>query len=593
MAEPKSPDGFAEEVKLINPNVILLGKYKRFGDSISCRCSKCGFPGEGVWTIMPQNLLKSNACPNCAGRQLNALFRGINDLRSWCENNDRLDILEDWDYEENKKDPNTPNTPEEIARSNPRIECHWKCCACGATWTTTANKRTTPDKKTHNTSNCPRCSKAGTSFTELALIYYLKVLFPNLIVRDRQQIGKELDIYIPTIKTAIECDGYMYHKNKIEADNIKDDLCKRAGISLIRVRDSRLPATESATIITSYGIQDYSGFETAIRQLIMHCGESSIPDINIKRDYGKIITDYKRSVLKHSLRIEYPDIAAEWHPTKNGVLKPENFTPGEDFYAWWKCSKCDHEWQAHIYSRTIGESGCPRCKLVQQGQTYRRNRANRYSFEKWCNDNNMTILLSEWDYEANRDDPKCPDIPANCPYGSPRPVHWICHVCGYKWTASPAQRKEKRGVCYRCRGRILIPGYNDLKTWSINNNKVYLLDDWDYSQNESDEECPDRPEMIRYNQYTSVHWKCHICGNKWSEEVGKRTGKNRQCRKCAILIRSSKLQKRVRNVDTGVIYQSIKEAEIVTTGKYGHSIIACCKGQHKTAYGFHWEYVDQ
>ena len=58
----------------------------------------------------------------------------------------------------------------------------------------------------------------------------------------------------------------------------------------------------------------------------------------------------------------YPELVKEWHPTKNGDLKPDNFTHGSDKKVWWKCSKGeDHEWQASISKRSIYRRGCPVC----------------------------------------------------------------------------------------------------------------------------------------------------------------------------------------------------------------------------------------
>jgi len=35
------------------------------------------------------------------------------------------------------------------------------------------------------------------------------------------------------------------------------------------------------------------------------------------------------------LVIKYPELAKEWHPTKNGDLKPTDVTKGYDKKAWW------------------------------------------------------------------------------------------------------------------------------------------------------------------------------------------------------------------------------------------------------------------
>ena len=61
----------------------------------------------------------------------------------------------------------------------------------------------------------------------------------------------------------------------------------------------------------------------------------------------------------NDLKTTNPEIAAEWHPTKNGDLKPDAVRPKSNEQVWWKCSVCGHEWRAVIYSRTVGR-GCPR-----------------------------------------------------------------------------------------------------------------------------------------------------------------------------------------------------------------------------------------
>jgi hypothetical protein len=61
----------------------------------------------------------------------------------------------------------------------------------------------------------------------------------------------------------------------------------------------------------------------------------------------------------NDLATTHPDLAAEWHPTKNGVLKPTEVTSGSDWQAWWLCS-VGHEWKSRCANRLIGQ-GCPTC----------------------------------------------------------------------------------------------------------------------------------------------------------------------------------------------------------------------------------------
>ncbi len=64
--------------------------------------------------------------------------------------------------------------------------------------------------------------------------------------------------------------------------------------------------------------------------------------------------------LSNCLATKNPELAKEWHPTKNGYLTPYNVTCGSSKKAWWQCNKCKYEWSAIISNRNKG-IGCPEC----------------------------------------------------------------------------------------------------------------------------------------------------------------------------------------------------------------------------------------
>lgn len=55
-----------------------------------------------------------------------------------------------------------------------------------------------------------------------------------------------------------------------------------------------------------------------------------------------------------------PDIAKDWHPTKNGTKRPEDYLPGSNAKVWWQCGK-GHEWRRPIDKRTLRGDRCPEC----------------------------------------------------------------------------------------------------------------------------------------------------------------------------------------------------------------------------------------
>lgn len=62
----------------------------------------------------------------------------------------------------------------------------------------------------------------------------------------------------------------------------------------------------------------------------------------------------------NDLRSQFPGIAAQWHPTKNGKLTPEMCSPASNRKVWWRCP-LGHDYQATVGARTVNGSGCPYC----------------------------------------------------------------------------------------------------------------------------------------------------------------------------------------------------------------------------------------
>jgi DNA-directed RNA polymerase subunit RPC12/RpoP len=67
----------------------------------------------------------------------------------------------------------------------------------------------------------------------------------------------------------------------------------------------------------------------------------------------------QRATKENNLVKRNPELAEEWHPTKNGKLKPEDLMPHSGKKVWWMCKK-GHEWKASLDNRSRG-TGCPYC----------------------------------------------------------------------------------------------------------------------------------------------------------------------------------------------------------------------------------------
>lgn len=145
---------------------------------------------------------------------------------------------------------------------------------------------------------------------------------------------------------------------------------------------------------------------------------------------------YTKQVVKRvgSLAETMPDLAKEWHPTKNGALSPHDITAGRFQPVWWLCPQCGYEWEASPNNRKKGV-GCPCCsgRVPKSGV------------------NDLATLhpelLKEWDYEKNVD-----LDPSQLLSGSGKRAWWKCSQCGHEWETIIANRTKGHG-CPKCAKR--------------------------------------------------------------------------------------------------------------------------------------------
>lgn len=115
----------------------------------------------------------------------------------------------------------------------------------------------------------------------------------------------------------------------------------------------------------------------------------------------------------NDLQTRLPELAAEWHPTKNGSLRPTMVARNSHKKVWWQCEK-GHEWEATIKSRSTG-SGCPVCRnrTVVAGENDLASQA--------------PDIAAQWHPQKN-----APITPDQVTAGSQKCVWWLCEH-GHEW----------------------------------------------------------------------------------------------------------------------------------------------------------------
>ena len=426
------------------------------------------------WQAMIANRSKGNSCIYCSGQKA---LKGYNDLKTV-----NPVLAEEWNYEKNGG-----LTPEDVTSGSGK-KVWWRCNK-GHEWQATIVHR-------NNGKGCPICdSERKTSFSEYALEFYLNKIGLDVIHSYNEQ-GYELDIYIPSLKTAIEYDGF-WHRYRVEQDLEKNRKCQSDGITLYRIREGLLPLYDSSL---DYVVQEDQKDLPQVLEIVLGKITGICVDVDLKRDAVAIESLRELAEKEASVLNLTPTIAEQWNYERNGTLKPESFSAHSNKIVWWKCSK-GHEWQAKINSRSKGK-GCPYC-------------SGRYAI-KGKNDLQTlnSTLVVEWDYEKNGE-----LKPSEVKPNSQKKVWWKCSI-GHEWQATVAHRNRGRGCPY-CAGRYVISGENDLQTVNPT-----LAEEWNYEKNNGL-----TPADVTANTHKKVWWKCKK-GHEWQASIADRN-RGRGCPSCA------------------------------------------------------------
>ena len=84
-----------------------------------------------------------------------------------------------------------------------------------------------------------------------------------------------------------------------------------------------------------------------------HEWESRYNDIST--GYGCPACAGKAVTALNNLGVVHPEIAAEWHPTKNGTLTPDTVQRSSHKSVWWRCKTCRSDWQMSVNMRDNGQ----------------------------------------------------------------------------------------------------------------------------------------------------------------------------------------------------------------------------------------------
>jgi len=586
MSKKKTNDEYVNQLRSINPLIVPLNTYENSHSKILFRCLICG----REWEAFPYQELQRTGfgCAKCSHKTSGEKRRKTNVI-----------FVE----ELKKKNPNiTVLTSYE--KSKQKVKC--QCKLCGNTW------EATPDKLLRGI-GCPRCYHQSTSFIE-QFIYtaFCFVLGENKVInRDKSAIGKELDIYIPSLNVAIEYGSWFWHKSRINGDYEKQGLCKEHNIRLIMIYDSydeENVENGGDCYFFAHDLSTEKGHKT-VKQIVMEICKSfgldysklqynwdSITDLAYKKARKITTADYAKLVkAKNSHNIE---VLGEYRSSYDTILC--------------RCGDCGYEWEPRANNLINENAGCPRCS----GTIH-------YTNQSFIS----KVGLVNPDFELLE------------PYSNGNvSILCRCRKCGYEWKAAPVRLLKKRSGCPRCishkhysneefieKLRTINPCIQPLEQYP-RNNKTKLLclcakcgNQFSMRPNNllSGQGCPNcanekriknatknkerfvdeistiNPNIITLEPYVhskaKIACKCKKCGNEWKATPNSLLH-GYGCPKCARIETAKKNKKRVLCVETNTLYDSLKEAS-AQSGFSNAAISMCCNGKKETVGGLHWKYV--
>jgi predicted Zn-ribbon and HTH transcriptional regulator len=214
-----------------------------------------------------------------------------------------------------------------------------------------------------------------------------------------------------------------------------------------------------------------------------------------------------------------PELAVEWHPTRNAAVSPAVLGMYSLEVVWWRCAGCGHEWQATVKSRAHG-AGCPSCYREHNRRSLREANARRRDAAVARRPLASTHPQLAGEFHRARN----PGLDASSvSAGSELRVWWRCATCGHEWQAKITNRtnRVRPSGCPACAGKA-IPRQRSLAARHPD-----LCAEWDGTRNgELD------PFALSPGSGRPAWWCCGACGHEWQARVESRAKHGTGCPAC-------------------------------------------------------------
>lgn len=414
------------------------------------------------------------------------LIQGINDLETWCYQNNNLKLLKEWNY--NKND----FFPSQIHHGSGQKV--WWICSKGHSWEKTVSERTLRNI------GCPYCAgqRVWVGFNDL------RTTNPKLMVEwdfNKNSVRPEEVSMGSGQKVWWVCkNGHSYEKrinNKVRGIGCpycsNQKVIKGENDLATRFPELLIEWDYDKNIISPTEIFPFSNKKYWWKCSKGHSWDEAPNSRISSKSSCPICSNHRVLSGYNDLKTKYPQLMKEWDFDKN-IVKPENLIPGTKEKVWWKCEK-GHSYQMRA-SHKISGIGCPYCW-------------GRYTTK---GDNDLVTtnpeIIKEWDFEKNTISPY--EVSA----GSGKKVWWKCDK-GHSWKAVISSRVSIGNGCPICSQGLRTSFPEQAIYYYVHKKYIDAINGWRLDNQELDIYIPSLKVGIEYD------------GGEWHKDLERDKKKNK------------------------------------------------------------------
>lgn len=437
---------FIKRVIEINPTIEILGLYETNKNRIKCRCTQCG----NEWSPVAGSLLQGYGCKKCAQKAVGDKRKTTHEefVINLSKIRPTIEVLGVYDG---------AYTP---------VKC--RCKVCNNIWMPVPHDILTR-------SGCPECSHSATSFIEQFILMSFKKAIgeENVFSRDKKAIGKELDIYIPNLKLAIEPGGWVFHKKGLKKDFEKRALCEQKGIRIITIyygcSDSETIEKNTDILVYETNFSTESEFEE-LKKLVSLLFKKTEIECNFSADDWLWL---KQEAYFNSRKTTTKEFVAKLKSINSNISVLGEYKSSSEKIKC-QCTICGHIWNPQANCLLQGR-GCPKCKNE-------------------LNANRLRYSQEEFLEKIKKNNPHI--TPLEAYIDSKTKIKFRCSKCNYEWRTIPSILFAGSG-CPNCAGRPKIDTKSFKKRMFKINPNIEVLGEY-------------------VNTDTKIKCLCKVCNNIWN-----------------------------------------------------------------------------